>query len=552
MTPTITPKQQAEAVLWIEKPIRWAHKIAGEHFDPWSGQEMVWHEYGKLLGAKIKRYKQLPMTEEEKRYAKKLGISIMAGQGVGKGATISLMGLHYLFTLQKLRPKVICTAPAGPQLNSSLWPEYGSWLDRSELLGDIFEKNAKRIFLKADERHGEFMRIEPRTVQPNASPEEQKVMLAGVHALGVMYQIDEGSGVPEAAIEPLEGGLTDPLSMIILIFNPTRHDGFAMETHRKNREQWICLHWDGEDLAAEKRKPENYGRFKWFNEDQQETLAKKYGRESNFYRVRVRGLPPNQAGDSLIAFESVMAATTRYVETLPTDPLIVSADIGGPSRGGDDSVIDVLRGPRLLKQFVYQQKEPDQLANFVADHYSTYAADLPFDTQKIVGVDSNGIGRGVYSNLRNIHGYKEARPINTTEGAINPNRFHRLRDQIWWELAEAFMVHRDISLMMVDKQGFPVVDEDLNGLIAELTTIKWAEVYGKIKIQGKGESSGISHVPPLAHSPDKADALAMAWYLFKHWTSKIPPALRAQRKQRQMHHHPAFAGFRSIRTRMSR
>ena len=67
--------------------------------------------------------------------------------------------------------------------------------------------------------------------------------------------------MPEAVFEPLEGGLTDPLSMIILLFNPTKRDGFAMETHRRNRDQWIPLQWDGEVLAAEKRKPENYGRF---------------------------------------------------------------------------------------------------------------------------------------------------------------------------------------------------------------------------------------------------------------------------------------------------
>ena len=209
-------RHRAEAVRWIEEPIYWARKFGGPSFDPWSGQEQFWIEYGKILNAKIKKYKQIPLSEEEARYAKKIGISIMAGQGVGKGATISLAGLHYLFALQAVRPKVVCTAPAGPQLQSSLWPEFGAWLQRSELLGSLFEKIANRVFLKEDKDRGTVSRIEPRTVQPNANPDEQKVVLAGIHATGVLYQIDEASGVPEAVFEPVEGGLTDPLSMVIV------------------------------------------------------------------------------------------------------------------------------------------------------------------------------------------------------------------------------------------------------------------------------------------------------------------------------------------------
>ena len=108
MTATLTAKQaekyKSEMERWVREPIYWARKFGGEHFDPWSGQVRLWEEYGKLFAAKFKRFKQLPMTEEDKRYAKKLGISIMAGQGVGKGASISLIGLHYLFILQTLRP----------------------------------------------------------------------------------------------------------------------------------------------------------------------------------------------------------------------------------------------------------------------------------------------------------------------------------------------------------------------------------------------------------------------------------------------------------------
>ena len=547
MTPTISERQMSEARRWVREPIYWARKFGGEHFDPWSGQEEFWIEYGKLLNAKLKKFQNLPMTEEEKRYAKKFGISIKAGQGLGKGATISLAAYHYQFVLQTYRTKAVCTAPAGPQLLSSLWPEFGAWLQRSPLLNDLFEKNAKRIWLKEDQDEGTVSRIEPRTVAPEADPEKQKVVLAGVHALGVLYLIDEASGVPEAVFEPIEGGLTDPLSMVILIYNPTKRDGFAIETHRKNREMWICLHWDGEALAKEKA--ENPGRFNWFNEEQQVTLAKKYGRDSDFYRVRIRGMEPNHSGDTLIAFESAMMATTRVVETLPHDPIVHACDVGGPNRGGDKSVLVSLRGPKMIRLQTYTEKNGVQLAQLMSGHMADDLSSLESGVQEVAGVDTNGIGQSTYDHLRDVQMKKNVRRINTAELATNPQRYHRLRDQIYWELREAFMETLEISLM-ITKNGVVQVNDEL---IAQLTSIKWHEgTDGKIKIQGKGLESGIPQCPPLKESPDEADALAMAWYLYKHCTSRIPPAFREKRRQRNLNTMPALVGMRSIGSMLGR
>lgn len=526
MALTLEQRQQAEAVRWIEEPLYWARKFGGATFDPWSGQEKFWTEYGKLLGAKIKKYKGLPMTEEEKKYARKMGISIMAGQGVGKGATISLCGEHYLFALQKVRPKVVCTAPAGPQLHSSLWPEFGAWLQRNPLLGEIFDKISNRIFLKEDKDRGAVSRIEPRTVQPNANPDEQKVVLAGVHATGVMYLIDEASGVPEAVFEPIEGGLTDPLSMVILIFNPTRRNGFAIETHRRNRDMWIPLHWDGEDLRKEKL--ENPGRFPWFNEDAQLELARKYGRESDFYRVRVKGLPPNQASNTLISYESVMDAVDRRIVILPGDPLVIPVDVAGD--GADKSIVGTMRGPVLKRLKEFKTNNGTELADSVAGHLKRELMALDSETQSAVGVDVIGLGRGVYDHLVNVQLIRRCFGIDVSERPLDVTRFHRLRDQLWWETREAFMEEKSISLALEDERGLPIVDDEL---IGQLTSIMWGEVNGKIKIQGKGASSGIPNVPPLAESPDKADTLVMGLWLLKHYCSTMPLTARLKRRRSQ-------------------
>ena len=422
-----------------------------------------------------------------------------------------------MFALQALRPKVVCTAPAGPQLHSSLWPEFGAWIQRNPILGEIFEKQSNRIFLKEDGKRGEASRIEPRTVQPHANPDELKVVLAGIHALGVMYQIDEASGVQDAVMEPIEGGMTDPLSMAIVIFNPTKRSGFAMDSHQKNRDMWVCLHWDGEALRKEKLA--NPGRFAWFNEDAQIQLAKKYGKDSDFYRVRVKGLPPNQASNTLISYESVMDATERTILTLPGDPLVIPVDVAG-SNGGDKSIVMPMRGKKVLRIKEFEYQDTTRLSDAVAGELKTELASIDEDVQHAVGVDTIGIGRGVYDQLVNVQRISRCYGLDVSERALEPERFPRLRDQVWWEAREAFMDTKDISIPYHD------------ALVGQLTSIKWAEVDGKIKVQGKGSSSGIPGVAPLAESPDEADTLCLGLWLLRHYCSSMPISARLQRQRR--------------------
>lgn len=522
---SVVTNEQAEVDRWVLEPMYWARRFSGKDFDPWSGQEALWAAYARLLNAKLKRLERVPMTPEEEADAQKMGISVMAGQGLGKERTISAMGLHYLLCLQAYAPKVVCTAPAGTTLHSTLWPEFGKVMAQSETFSALFEKQSRRIYLKSDKRRGEFSYIEPRTIQQNSNPDEQGVVLAGIHAIGVLYLVTEASDVPPAVFKPLEGGLTDPLSMIILIFNPTRMDGFAADSHGRNRQDWVCLNWSGRTLKAEKEAtPE---RFSWFNAQAQDVLDRKFGKDSDFVRVRVDGLPPRKSSDSLIHFDAVMASRDRVNVRLTNDPLCVFIDVGG--EGDDPSCVTALRGPDVIWQHLYKRKEPTELAELVATRLSEELSNLPDGAQYAVGVDSIGLGRGVYSNLLLIHQIRNLYKLDVSESPLAATRFHRMRDQVLWELREGFIDQRAIVL------GSEWDHEDWDELLGELTTIKWAEVSGKIKVQGKGGSSGIPGVKPLLKSPNRLDSLAGAWWLYQHYCSRMPdePRFRRRRMQRR-------------------
>lgn len=515
--------QVAEIQQWVREPIYWARKFGGSDFDPWSGQEELWIEYGKVLNAKLKRFQGGELTSEEEVIANKLGISVMAGHGLGKERSVALMGLHYQFVLKRYNPKGVCTAPAGPTLHSTLWPEFGKVISGSETLSALFEKQSNRIFLREDKKRGEFSRIEPRTIQQNSDEDAQGTVLAGIHALGVIYLITEASEVAEPVFKPIEGGLTDPLSLIIMIFNPTKRTGFAAESHTKNRRQWVCLQWDARTLKKEQA--EKPGRFQWFNSKAQDVLIEKYGEDSDVVRIRVYGLPPRQASDTLIHYDAAMAAASRVVEILPTDPLCIFIDVGGSGDSSgepDPSVITVMRGPRVVRQSKLKNKNTTELSDAVAAEVARELIGLPIDVQYAVGVDTIGIGRGVYDQLCNVQQLRHVFRLDVSELATNEKKYHRLRDQVWWELREGCMDVKELSITGLSR-------DELDELISEITSIKWAEVQGKIKVQGKGASSGIPNVKPLARSPNRGDSLVGAWYVYKHCTSRMPVAARRTR-----------------------
>jgi len=526
---TLSRKQAAEVDRWVKEPFYWAQRFLGD-FDPWSGQEELWTEYGKLLNAKIKRYQLGPqaLTPEETDYADKMGISIMSGHGLGKEKSITSIAMHFFTVLKYYKPIVICTAPAGPTLFNTMWREFTKTITGSEFLPSLVEKQANKIFLKEDPDRGDLVRIVPRTIQQNSSPDQQGEVLAGMHSTAVMYAITEASGVDEPVYKPIEGGLTDPISMVLMIFNPTKRTGFAAESHTKFRKHWICLQWDARKLKKEKI--DQPGRFKWFNERAQDVLIEKYGEDSDTVRIRVIGLPAKQAADTLIHYDAAVAAMERQVVIQPHDPLSIGVDVGGGGSGGDPSIIAVMRGPKLVELQEHVNVDEFQLGDIVARIFSSEYSNLPPDTSWCIVVDRGGLGRSTVHILQDKHKLQNIYGIDAAESPIRESEFHRMRDELWWELREAFMETKEIAI----ENSVELRDKIKNcdELISQLTSIKWASVAlngnTRTKVQGKGSSSGIPNVKPLLHSPNEADALCLAWRGYLRYCSKVPTRFRRE------------------------
>src|SRR5262249_15610852 len=135
--------------------------------------------------------------------------------------------------------------------------------------------------------------------------------------------------IPDPVFRPLESTLTRMCNLCLLFFNPTRAKGFAYDTHNRDRENWMAYRWNAEESEI-------------VSKDSIERLEKKYGRESNTFRIRVLGLPPLSGENTVIPWEWIVDAVDRELEVVSDDPTIYSLDVGA---GGDESCLLHRAGP---------------------------------------------------------------------------------------------------------------------------------------------------------------------------------------------------------------
>jgi phage terminase large subunit len=404
-------------------------------------------------------------TEEQKKLARKLGISIRSGHGPGKTASLALL----YFWLMSIYPNALgyVTAPTSHQLESILWKEFRVWKSKSRFLTEKFDVQSDKVFLK--EAKGVSF-IQARTTNIKASEEEQAETLSGQHADYMILAADEASGLPYAVFKPLEGALTGIINFLVLISNPTRARGYFFDTHTKDSERWICLHWNSEDSPL-------------VTQDSLIADREKYGRDSNWYRVRRLGEFPLADIESLIPYDWVLDAVDREFLPMDNDKVLKGIDVGA---GGDDSIVVTRRGGKVTD--IAKFNNPDTMATA-----RWILSELGQDNWDEAFIDPIGYGAGVYDYIRERG--VDITPMDVRATSTDSNCFKK-RDEIFWKLRTVF------------EKGLISIPND-DELIGELTTIRYNDpdsTKGKIKIESKKEMRlrGL-------HSPNKADALALTY-----------------------------------------
>jgi hypothetical protein len=470
--------------MWVEDffgdNIRDANQRAGVTITTRTGlteqQDAALVELGKLLGSKIRKSQGKRLKPEEKEYAAKIGLSIMSGKGTGKDFWSALVSLFFLTVFTDARG--LATANTGKQLKNVFWSEIAKVMHLAKrldptdpksptLLEQLFEWQAEKVFRK--EAAGKRWFMEAVTVNPNASSDEQAKALTGRHEDYMIFVIDEAIGVPEPALMALEETMTGKLNIAIMIFNPFKSKGYAIDSQYKNAHKWVALRWNAED--CERVTPESIAH------------KAEYGLESNPYRVGVLGLPPIADSDTLIPYDWIQDAIDRDLLIEDHHPVIQGGDFGA---GGDSSIVATRKGRHFRPFKRNNTQDSNVLIDWVVNCYHGAEADAFFG-------DVIGIGWAVMGSLKKIIGGHKIRNVDSRAKAKREDKFINRRAENFWTLREWFQ-----------ESGISIPNDE--NLIDQLSVLRVTyDSRGRVGIIGKAD---IKKELKEGGSPDEADAMA--------------------------------------------
>ena len=393
-----------------------------------------------------------------------------SGHGIGKSAFVAWVILFIMST----RPHCsgVVTASTAPQLRTKTWPELAKWKSMC-LTGHWFGMNTGQSLAIYHKQH----KLTWRTVGQTCK-EENSEAFAGNHAATStpFFIFDEASGVPDKIFDVAQGGLTDGEPWMLCFGNPTKNSGFF---HKITFGKWK-QYWNAKSIDSRDCKQTNKKLLKQWEEV--------YGLDSDWYRVRVLGLPPSSGSLQFISRELITGAQRRNSEHHEDfQPFVIGVDV---ARFGDDaSVIWTRRGrdARLVPKKKVRGYSTTQLAALLATHVDQLGANNcapPF-------IDGGGVGGGVVDAYRALG----RKCIEVNFGSKPNDKRYRFKvDEMWgnmreW-LATGAIPHDDEDLetqLVVREFGYTIAENKIN-------------LESKDDLKARGEQS-----------PDDADALALTF-----------------------------------------
>ena len=407
---------------------------------------------------------------------KPLKIAISTGHGTGKSAFMSMFQIAMLSNLAFTRVNEL--ANTGQQLAGKTWPEIQKWLDLS-LVRDWFDFNAKSLSIRGDA--AKRWRSDAVTWSLN-----NLAAVAGLHnhMVRVIVLFDEASEIPQKIFEVYEGAMTDKDTQIIwLAFgNPTLNSGAFYDLFFSNKSDWKTRHIDSRTVTLT-------------NKEYLSECVDRYGEDSDFVRVRIRGLPPRTAINQCIPQEWIDVSRKRifkFRNEWDYAPCIVGID--GAWTGDDTLEVYVRQGP-FAKHILTIEKNDNDIVTM--SRIVQAVADQHPDDEVDAWILDQGQGTGLYSaglnlELKNIH-------LVPFGGASPVLGYANMRTYIWRTMGEWC---RDIGSIYNDQAlelelGTPQLHQITTG-----NRTGWWILESKKDMLSRG-----------VKSPNRGDALAVTFAL---------------------------------------
>ena len=453
-----------------------ARRALGKKLSQWQGDPVGFVR--EVIGAEPTAQQARILRSVAK--GQKNAVAVASGHGIGKSATLAWLIAWFLLT----RPppnKIIATAPSKRQLRDILWSELTHWIRNARIrqIADLLD--IQKEVIRVEGREDWFARA--ISINTEASEEEQAELLAGYHAPHLLCIIDEASGVPDPVFRPIEGYFTGGKdNKVVLTSNPTRSEGYFFKIFNEADfgEDFIRLQLSSEESPLVSKA--------WI-----QSMERKYGRDSDTFRVRVLGEFPRRS--HRLAFPDALLQRASYdpatldLGLLEGVPTYVGIDV---ARFGDDSSVIVVRRGSFITDIVRK----NGLDTFEVMEWALEELSKLKVWDALIFVDTTGgLGAGVADALRRYWNRHNVIDVINNARASEPNRFLLLRSELFWRV-KTFM---ELGMLRIPNDAF--------WLKKELHGLRYEERRGKIYFEEKSKFK-----KRMGFSPDHADALALTFF----------------------------------------
>lgn len=387
-----------------------------------------------------------------------------SGHGIGKSALVCWI-IHWIMST---RPycNVTVTASTLPQLKDKTWKELHKW-HRLAFNGDWFVYSSARgnMSFRAKGYEDEWFAVAQTCKEDNSEAFQGQHQPNSTSA----YILDEASAVPDKIWEAAEGGLTDGEPMLIAFGNPTRNTGAFADCFGKYKHRWTTRQIDARNVSR--------GNKQLFNE-----WIEDYGEDSDFVRIRVKGVFPRAGATQFIPTDVVQRAIGNVlpVSAYAWAPKILGVDVA--RLGGDMSVVVRRQGLMCsgLRDFAGNTM---MLVDIVIAEIEEFDPDAVF-------IDAVGVGGPVVDRLRQL-GHNVI-PVSGAEKSAQRMYFNK-RAEMWGAMREWLQTggsipkHEALERQLI-QQEYGLSEREL------------------IQLVGKKEMKNMG-----CESPDYADALSFTF-----------------------------------------
>ena len=248
--------------------------------------------------------------------------------------------------------------------------------------------------------------------------------MQGFHEDNMLFIVDEASGVADPIMEAILGTLSGANNKLLMCGNPTKTSGTFYDSHTCDRGLYKCHRVSSRDSSRT-------------NKENIAAMERKYGKDSNFVRVRVDGEFPKQEDDVFIPMELILTSTSSvkdFEEPEIPDLIHIGCDV---ARFGDDKTVI---GSKVNEKADIVCKRQGQDTMKTADDivmcYDKLLKKYPkYKRPVAVKIDDGGVGGGVVE--AKVNGKKEVLSVTIKPEAVDPEDVEMLQDLVTAAVNEA-------------------------------------------------------------------------------------------------------------------